>query len=104
MNIKRSTFYRSFLVRSGRVARGIFFSFCALGMAASASADANSVYHGYLRTPDGTITSFDAPCADTTPGSDDGTYPYSINDAGVITGSYQDSNNVYHGFIMLPDN
>jgi hypothetical protein len=65
--------------------------------------DANNVYHGFLRTPDGKITSFEAPGADTTPGDENGTYPYSINDAGVIMGSYQDSNNVFHGFILLPD-
>lgn len=65
--------------------------------------DANNVYHGYLRNPDGRITSFDAPGADTTPGDENGTYAYSINDAGVITGSYQDSNNVFHGFVLLPD-
>jgi hypothetical protein len=65
--------------------------------------DANNVYHGFLRGPDGRVTSFDAPGANATPGSGSGTYPYSINDAGVITGSYQDSNNVYHGFILLPD-
>ncbi len=64
--------------------------------------DANGVYHGYLRSPDGRITSFDAPGADTTPGDNNGTYPYSINDAGVIVGSYQDSNNVFHGFVMFP--
>jgi hypothetical protein len=64
--------------------------------------DANNVYHGYLRSPDGQITSFDAPGADTTPGDNNGTYAYSINDAGVIAGSYQDSNNVFHGFLLLP--
>jgi hypothetical protein len=65
--------------------------------------DANGVYHGFLRGPDGTITSFDAPGADLTPGDNNGTYPNSINDAGVITGTYQDSNNVFHGFILLPE-
>lgn len=64
--------------------------------------DANSVWHGFVRSPEGTITSFDAPGADETIGDNNGTYAYSINDAGVITGSYQDSNNVFHGFVMLP--
>lgn len=65
--------------------------------------DANEVWHGFLRNPEGQITSFDAPGADLNPGDYNGTYPYSINDAGVITGSYQDSNNTFHGFIMFSD-
>jgi len=81
---------------------------CALGLndwgaITGSYPDAYNVWHGFLRSPEGKITSFDAPGADTTPGSYNGTYPYSINDAGVITGSYQDSNNVFHGFVLLPD-
>jgi hypothetical protein len=64
--------------------------------------DANSVAHGFLRTPDGTLTTFDAPGADTTAGSYNGTFPYSVNDWGVITGYYIDANNVSHGFLRLP--
>jgi hypothetical protein len=64
--------------------------------------DPNDVYHGFVRTPDGTFKTFEAPGADATPGSFNGTYPSSINGAGVITGSYQDSNNTYHGFIVTP--
>ena len=84
------------------------YSDCAIGLndwgaITGSYPDANNVYHGFLRSPDGRITSFDAPNADRTPGDDNGTYPYSINDAGVIMGSYQDSNNVFHGFVLLPD-
>ncbi len=84
------------------------YSDCAIGLndwgeITGSYPDANNVYHGFLRRPDGRITSFDAPGADTTPGDDNGTYPYSINDVGVIMGSYQDSNNVFHGFVLLPD-
>lgn len=73
------------------------------GAITSSYPDANNVYHGFLRSPEGKITSFDAPGANTTPGSYSGTYPYSINDAGEITGSYQDLNNVVHGFVLLPN-
>jgi hypothetical protein len=64
--------------------------------------DANNVYHGFLRSPEGTITTFEARGADTTPGSYNGTLPYSINDQGVITGYYVDAKNVVHGFLLLP--
>jgi hypothetical protein len=64
--------------------------------------DGNGVYHGYVRSPDGKITSFDAPGADTNPGDYNGTYPTNINDAGVITGNYQDTNSTFHAFILFP--
>jgi hypothetical protein len=63
-------------------------------------ADANWVVHGFLRTPDGRITTFDAPHAGTASGM--GTYTSSINSAGVITGPYTDGNGVTHGFLRLP--
>jgi len=48
---------------------------------------------GFVRTPDGTITTFKA--------VDDaiGTGPQSINSSGVITGYYADNNRVIHGFV-----
>ena len=64
--------------------------------------DANNVYHGFLRSPEGKFTTFDAPGANTTPGSYSGTFPVSINDQGAITGYYLDTNNVNHGFLLLP--
>jgi hypothetical protein len=64
--------------------------------------DAKNVYHGYLRSPEGTFTTFEAPGADTTAGDFNGTFPVSINDWGVITGYYIDKNNVYHGFLRFP--
>ena len=36
--------------------------------------DANNVYHGFVRSPDGKFTSFEAPGADTTPDDFNGTY------------------------------
>jgi hypothetical protein len=64
--------------------------------------DANNVYHGFVRSPEGTVTSFDAPGANTTPDSYSGTFPVSINDQGEITGYYLDANNVNHSFLLLP--
>jgi hypothetical protein len=65
--------------------------------------DSNDVYHGFVRSPGGRIRTFDAPGADTTAGSFNGTLPYAINDAGVITGFYVDANFVSHGFLRDPD-
>jgi hypothetical protein len=64
--------------------------------------DANNVYHGFVRTPWGNVTTFDAPGANTTPGAYSGTFPVSINDEGEITGYYLDAKNVNHGFVLLP--
>jgi hypothetical protein len=80
---------------------------CAIGLndwgsITSSYLDANNVYHGFVRSPEGTFTTFEAPGADTTPGDFNGTFPYSINDQGVITGYYIDVNNVNHGFLLLP--
>jgi len=58
------------------------------------------VFHGFVRAKDGTITTIDAPGAGTGPGQ--GTQCGSINPAGAITGSYIDSNNVFHGFLRTP--
>ena len=52
--------------------------------------------HGFVRTPDGTLTSFDVPDAISTAAS-------SINNGGLITGSYEDSNNLWHGFLRGTD-
>lgn len=83
------------------------YSDCAIGLndwgaITSSYLDANNVYHGFLRSPEGTFISFDAPGADTTPNDFSGTFPYSINDQGVITGYYIDAKNVNHGFLVLP--
>jgi hypothetical protein len=64
--------------------------------------DANNVYHGFVRSPEGAFTTFEAPGADTTPNDFNGTFPYGINDWGVVTGYYIDANNVSHGFLLLP--
>jgi probable HAF family extracellular repeat protein len=65
--------------------------------------DASVVPHGFIRTRDGHLTTFDAPGAGLGPNLDEGTVPYSINDFGVIAGQFQDSQFIYHGFIRYPD-
>jgi hypothetical protein len=72
-----------------------------LGVIAGYDGDANGVFHGFLRTPDGKITGFDVSAAGTGPGQ--GTYAWGINVFGAVTGYYLDSNNVYHGFLRFPD-
>lgn len=64
--------------------------------------DASNVYHGFVRHPDGKVTTFDAPGANVTAGSYSGTFPVSINNRGEIAGYYLDSNGVNHGFLLLP--
>ena len=58
--------------------------------------DANFNYHGYLRTPKGTVATVDPPGSVFTS-------PSGINDSGAITGTYIDANGVYHGFVRIPD-
>ncbi len=64
-------------------------------------ADASFVIHGFVRAPDGAITTFDAPGAGT--GAFQGTFPEGINRAGRIAGEYVDASNVSHGFLRAPD-
>lgn len=63
--------------------------------------DANSVWHGFLRTPRGNIMTFDAPNGHTVADSLSGTFPDGINDAGSITG-YFGGTPMSHGFIRTP--
>ena len=65
--------------------------------------DANSVFHGFVRSPEGKFTTFDAPGADTTPGDFNGTFVNGINDAGAITGFYADASGGSHGFLRSPE-
>jgi hypothetical protein len=62
--------------------------------------DGGWVWHGFLRAPDGSITTFDAPGAGTSAYL--GTVPYSINTEGAITGFYIDSGIAVHGFLRKP--
>ena len=63
--------------------------------------DANGLLHGFVRVPNGRITSFDAPGAGTDPTQGQGTVPSMINDLGMIPGAYQDANNVIHAFVRF---
>ncbi len=57
-------------------------------------------WRGFVRAPDGNFTTFDA-------GSETicclWTFPYSINAAGVTTGSYNDDTGLNHGFLLAVD-
>jgi hypothetical protein len=74
--------------------------------------DANTLYHGFLRSPGGEFTSLDAPGAGTSVGTRFRMFPaptvniktrsININDRGAVTGNYIDSDNVSHGFLRSP--
>jgi hypothetical protein len=65
-------------------------------------ADVHNVIHGFVRSPSGQFTTFEAPGASSVAASGYGTFPESINDAGAITGRYADANGLYHGFLRSP--
>jgi hypothetical protein len=74
------------------------------GTPAGVWVDSNSICHGFVRPTSGGITSFDAPGAATTGGSDYqclGTIGLSINKTGSITGIYNPSSGVPYtrGFV-----
>ena len=54
-----------------------------------------ALYHGFLRDPDGALTTIDVPGARQT-------FPYSINPAGAIAGYYGVNGHV-HGFLRDPN-
>src|SRR6266566_1007138 len=70
------------------------------GAITATSLDASDVYHGVLRAPDGTMTTFDVPGAGTGPGQ--GTIPFCNNPVDAITGVYIDASDVDHGFLRSP--
>jgi len=61
------------------------------------STDDNNLNHGYVRDPDGKITTFDVPGAGT--GAFQGTVSEGIDPAGTIAGQYADASYVVHGFV-----
>ena len=61
--------------------------------------DVNGVLHGFVRSNQGTFTTFDAPGAGT--GAGQGTLPESNNTPGAIAGNYIDGNGVNHGFLCV---
>ncbi len=65
--------------------------------------DAGGLFHGFLRTATGTLTSFEAPAAGTAGSSAfPGTFATSVNNSGQITGAYADATGVIHGFVLTP--
>src|SRR6266481_2375874 len=72
----------------------------AAGAITAASLDASDVYHGVVRAPDGTVTTFDVPGAGTGPFQ--GTIPLSNNPVDASTGYYIDASNVTHSFLRTP--
>jgi hypothetical protein len=57
---------------------------------------------GFIRAANGTFTEFEAPGASKNhPGN--GTYAFSINDAGAVCGTYGDSSFHAHGFVRATD-
>src|SRR5260370_41399278 len=90
MTTNRSTvvLFTSAALRNGAFVLSL--ALCTLGLGSTASAQKPR------------IVSFDAPGADTTPGDFNGTYPSSINVWGVIAGSYQGADTVFHGFLRTP--
>src|SRR6516225_1275669 len=63
------------------------------------SLDVNYVLHAFLRAPNGTFTTVEAPGASPTIG----TGAYTINAQGTIGGAYGDDSNVLHGFLRFPE-
>ena len=58
---------------------------------------ANNSFHAYVRSPDGKITTFEAPGAGT--GSFQGTSGGNINPAGEISGVWVDATLARHGYV-----
>jgi hypothetical protein len=69
------------------------------GVIAGYYVDATNVYHAFVRSPTGKFASFEAPNADTTAQSFNGTLASAINDLGEVTGFYFDAAGLQHGFV-----
>jgi hypothetical protein len=85
---------------------GCSIGFNASGAIAGIYTDTNNVFHGFLRSPEGEFTKFDAPNAGTASFQGTGCSSdcaVSLNDFGEITGNYIDGNSTFHGFFRSPD-
>ena len=78
----------------------VAFSINNLGVIAGQYQDSDYVFHGFLRYPDGSFTTYDVPGAGT--GAFQGTYGVCLNLVGETAGFYWDTNNVSHGFLRSP--
>ena len=70
------------------------------GLIAGYYIDASNVSHGFLRSPSGSFTTFDAPGAGTAPGQ--GTIVHGLNLQGSIVGSFLGAN-TYQGYVRTPE-
>lgn len=68
---------------------------------AGAYSDSSGGLHGFLRTREGKITTFDAP--GTTSGASAFTNPRSLDLEGTVVGALYDANNKVHGFRRTPE-
>jgi len=73
-----------------------------LGEIAGQFQDPSNVFHGFVRYPNGSFTTFDAPDAGTQ--ANQGTLAFDINLRGTTAGIYIDASNVDHGFVRSPAN
>jgi hypothetical protein len=74
------------------------------GTIAGQYVDNNGVFHGFVRSPGGSIHTFDVPGAGV--GSGQGTFitfDDGINAEGAIAGGYSDAGGVFHAFVRNPD-
>lgn len=84
---------------------------CALGLNQSGAmagtySDANGVNHGFIRGPNGAITTFDASGAGMSIYQGTGCSSdcsVSLNDWGTVAGVYVDTNYVAHGYLRSPE-
>ena len=84
---------------------------CALGLNASGAiagtyTDSAYVFHGFLRSPEGSYTTFEAAGAGSDSNQGTGCSSdcnVSLNDFGEITGTYIDASNTYHGYLRAPN-
>jgi hypothetical protein len=73
-----------------------------LGVIAGQFQDSNYLYHGFVRYPNDSFTTFDEPDAGT--GANQGTFAFDINLLGTTAGIYIDGSGVDHGFVRSPSN
>lgn len=75
----------------------VAYSINDLGVIGGQYEDDMNIFHGFLRYPNGSFVTFDAPGAGT--GANQGTLAYSINLEGAAAGIYFDSMSNQHGFV-----
>ncbi len=71
-----------------------------LGVVAGDYQDSGSVYHGFVRAPNGAISAIDVPSAGMA--ANQGTFLFGINNLGWISGHFFDGAGNVHGFLGVP--